>query len=434
MSNTPLRVVLIGAGSYVFGPAMLEQALLEHRLDGLELCLVDLDEELLGLLVQAAVRVAEDAGVAATITATTNRREALVGADYVICAVSFQTLSRFAKDQEVIAKYAPEHLITDFGGVAGISYTLRQGVLMQGIAEDIKAVCPEATLLSVSNPLPRLCQFTQTLGVNTVGLCSVSLNGYRMLAKLLDNDDVSYPFAPYRERWTIRAAGINHLSWLLEFYESETGEDLLSQLGEALIKRGLPGQPLSTAVYRETGFLPLAGDDHIRDFMKPHPEVGSMEHTSHGDAGARERRLELLKNVATRQSGYESLFTQKSWERPFAIIEALREQENPETHVLNLVNQGQVPGLPHGVFVETPCKVFRAGLEPQLSPLPDAVVPLTARTAHVHDLVVQGMMTRSKSLLYQALELDPTVTDKKACVNALEGCLEAHSDILPNYN
>lgn len=434
MSSTPLRVVLIGAGSYVFGPAMLEQALLEHRFEQLELCLVDLDEPLLELLVQAAARVAEDAGVAATITASTDRRDALIGADYVVCAVSYQTLSRFAKDQEVMAKYAPEHLITDFGGVAGISYTLRQAVLMQGIAEDMTAVCPEATLLSVSNPLPKLCQLTQALGINTIGLCSVSLNGYQMLARLLDDNEVEYPFAPYHERWELRAAGLNHLSWLLEGRDRKTGEDLLPRIEKAITKRGLPGQPLSTEIFRETGFLPLAGDDHIRDFFKPHPEVGSMEHTSHGDAGARERRLELLRNVASRQSGYEPLFVQKSWERPFALIEALQQLEKPETYVLNLVNQGQVPTLPRGVFVETPCKVSRAGLEPQLSPLPEAVAPLTTRTAQVHDLVVQGIMTRNKAPLYRALELDPTVTDKKACIRALGGCLQAHSDILPSYS
>ena len=159
-----------------------------------------------------------------------------------------------------------------------------------------------------------------------------------------------------------------------------------------------------------------------------------MEHTSHGDAGARERRLELLRKVASRESGFEPLFVQKSWERPFALIEALQQRDEPETHVLNLVNEGQVPALPRGVFVETPCKVSRAGLEPQLSNLPDAVVPLTVRTAQVHDLVVQGILTRQKAPLYRALELDPTVTDKHTCLQALEGCLEAHGDILPSYS
>lgn len=432
MNNKTLRVVLIGAGSYVFGPAMLEQALLKHRLTNLDLRLVDVDEELLELMVAAGQRVAEDAHITATISATTNRREALANADFVICAVSFQTLERFARDREIIARYAPTHLVTDFGGVAGISYTLRQAVLLQQIAEDMKTVCPKAWLLSVSNPLPRLCQLTQAMGVNTVGLCSVSLNGYNMVAHLLANQELSYPFTSARERWQLRAAGLNHLSWLLELRDCVTEADLLPQLRESLQKTGLPGQPLTTAVFRETGYLPLAGDDHIRDFCKPYPGVGSLEHTSHGDADARENRLELLRQIASRQESYEPLFIQKSWERPFAVIEALA-KKHPETHVLNLVNLGQLPEIPRGVFVEAPCRVSEAGFEPVMLALPNEVIPLTQRTAQVHNLVVQAILTQSKNYLYQSLELDPTVTEKQACIRALEGCLDAHGDILPTY-
>src|SRR5690348_2670426 len=44
------KTVLIGAGSFVFGPSMLSQTLLEHRLDDLHLALVDVDGEVAELM------------------------------------------------------------------------------------------------------------------------------------------------------------------------------------------------------------------------------------------------------------------------------------------------------------------------------------------------------------------------------------------------
>ena len=57
------KVALIGAGSYVFGPSVLDQAILQHALPGLHLALVDVDGETLGLMANVGRRMARETGV-----------------------------------------------------------------------------------------------------------------------------------------------------------------------------------------------------------------------------------------------------------------------------------------------------------------------------------------------------------------------------------
>ena len=101
---------------------------------------------------------------------------------------------------------------------------------------------------------------------------------------------------------------------------------------------------------------------------------------------------------------------------------------------MNLVNdQLQVPSLPSHVFVETPCSVTSGKVKPQQIVLPEPIVPLCDCTAHVTDTIVRAALNRSKSLVHEAVDLDPTILDKKAGREAIDLCLSAHSDLLPAY-
>src|SRR5579871_1233293 len=151
---TSLIVAVIGAGSYVFGPSVLDQSILQHRLDGLELALMDPDHEVLERMAGVGRRMARDTGVDTRLTTHTDRATALNGAAFVICSASPQMQRRFRMDCEIVDRYLPDHLVTEFGGIAGISYTLRQIALIEGIAADMRRLCPDAWLLNVANPLP----------------------------------------------------------------------------------------------------------------------------------------------------------------------------------------------------------------------------------------------------------------------------------------
>lgn len=428
-----VKVAVVGAGSFVFGPSVLKDAILENRLNGLELALLDVDRETVQLMAGVGRRMAREAGVKAKVTAHTQRAKAFDGADFVVCSAARQIFKRFQMDCEIIGRLAPGHLITEFGGVAGISYSLRQMALIQELAADIRKLCPKAWLFNVSNPLPRVAQAAHEAGVRTVGFCSVSIGCYGMLWRIFGGEAIKYPFARGRETWTALMAGLNHFSWLLELRGRESGVDAMPDLRRRLSCGATSGQTRCEKYCRRTGYLLTAGDNHVRDFLAPEPGAHQLREASHGTAAERERRLKLLRDVAAGKAPWDDLTAHESWEKPLDLVAAMAFGRPAEFSALNLINDGQIPSLPRNVFVETPCSVSARGPVPRKIVLPRGIRPLCLRTAQVTAAIVRAGAARRRKLVHHAVELDPTVIDKKAGCTAIDECLKAHADVLPAY-
>ena len=429
-----LKIAVVGVGSFVFGPSILSQVILEHRLEHVELALVDIDAETVELMAGVGERMAQHAGVDLTISAHTERKSALQDADFVTSSVVREGYKRFSIDQQIIQRFIPEHIATEFGGIAGISNSLRQIALISELVADMRQYCPDAWLLNVSNPLPRVCQAAQAQGIYTPGFCSVSLQAYSMAWHLLYASPLSYPFTLARERWSITTAGLNHFVWLLDFHDRAPGEDLLPALHQALADGKSTGNPVSEALARETGYPLLPYDDHTRDFLPPHQKPGLEDAPFHGTPMERRERIALLQRIVAGEESFETLLQHPSWERPIDVVAALRGSQPATLHSLDTLNTGQISNLPNGIFVETPCVVTQDGLHPQQITLPETVLPLTQRTARVSDTIVRAALERKRSLVHLAVELDPTIEDKGAGLRAIDACLEAHADVLPQYD
>ncbi|MFB3894241.1 MAG: hypothetical protein ACE15C_19725 [Phycisphaerae bacterium] len=426
------KIAFIGSGSYTFGPSILKQAFIEDRLDGIELALVDLDKPAVELMAAVARRLAASAGLRAKVTAHTEREKALDGADFVICSAAVQGLKRFNMDVEIAHRLAPGHLITEFGGVAGISYSLRQIHLITSIAADMRRLCPDAWLLDCANPLPRVCQAAHESGVKTAGFCSVSSGFYGTIWKLLNGVRLRYPWADARDKWTFVAAGLNHFSWLLEMKDIATGHDLIDLLRRRLDAGGTVDEPRCEQVFREVGTWLLPCDDHVKDFLPPTGVEAPRTHAFHGDAAERQERREHLTAVA---EGRTALNVKgEAWERPVDLIASMLDGRQSRFNSINLINAGQIANLPRNVFVETPAVGTKDGPKPRELRLPPFTLPYTVSAAAVTDTIVQAALKRSVALVHKAVELDPTVQDKGAGLAAIDECLKAHADVLPAYS
>ncbi len=427
-----LKIAVIGAGSFVFGPSMLQQAILEHRLHDIELALVDVDAEMVKLMASVGQHMAQQADVNTSISAHTSRAEALDGADFVICSVARQGFKRYEMDYHIIQQYSPGHEITEFGGIAGISNSLRQIAMILELADEMLRYCPHAWLFDIANPLPRVCQAAYQQGIKTVGFCSVSQLAYSMVWQIFYGEALRYPFTEARERWNITTAGLNHFAWLVNFTEKETDTDMVPRLRQALTEGHTSGNPVSEALARETGYLLVPVDDHTRDFLCPSIPIATTP-PFHGTYDERQQRIAQLQRIAQGQEGYATLLDNPSWERPIDVIATLAFDKPIAVHSLNMINEGQIPNLPRSVFVETPCIVTKEGMVPQTVVLPETVLPLCQRTALVTDTIVQAALQHNRALVHRAVELDPTVLDTAAGIRAIDTCLEAHADMIPLY-
>ena len=172
-----MKVTFLGAGSTVFAKHVLGDIMLCPTLWDADIALYDIDGQ----------RLEDSYRVVTTMNDTFNegrasvrqylgvqqRREALRGADFVICAVQVGGYEPCTViDFEVPKKYGLRQTIGDTLGIGGIFRALRTIPVLRDFAEDIEAVCPNAWLLNYSNPMAMLTGYLQRYtAAKTIGLC-----------------------------------------------------------------------------------------------------------------------------------------------------------------------------------------------------------------------------------------------------------------------
>ena len=107
------------------------------------------------------------------VEATTDRRGALDGADYVV--TSFQVggyQPSTVVDFEVPKRYGLRQTIADTLGIGGIMRGLRTIPVLLDVCRDLEELCPDALLLNYVNPMAMLCWAVgRGQPIRTVGLC-----------------------------------------------------------------------------------------------------------------------------------------------------------------------------------------------------------------------------------------------------------------------
>lgn len=425
-----MKVVLIGAGSYVFGPTVLLDLLEKHRLPGCELALVDLNVEAAESLAAVGRRMARDLGLDNHITATADRRSALPGADFVILSASPQGAQRWAVDYELLKAAGMADQARECGGLGGLSNALRSISLAMDVCQDVEALCPQAMLLDVTNPMPRVVTaVNRYTAVRAYGFCNVAWGGpagYDWLA-----DQVERPV----DEIEVRTAGLNHFSWLVSICDRSTGEDLYGSV-EAAVRSGEGAEyTLLRRWLDRYGAVAAVGPGHAAEYLPFDPDARyATRPPYHGDAEQRRRRWETLRAAAAGRLSWRETLTGGSWEHPVDVAVALHTAAPLQVDMINLSNQGYLSDLPDGRIVEVPARVEGGQVRGvEVGALPGQAGELCALVSDVHERVAEGAVKGDRALLREAIEIDPAVTDKDAALRVLDEMLAAHADLLPRF-
>ena len=78
------KIVIVGAGSHIFAKDFITDVLFHPELRNSTITLMDIAQEPLDLITAFAKKMVTQHGFKTKIESTTNRREALEGADYVL--------------------------------------------------------------------------------------------------------------------------------------------------------------------------------------------------------------------------------------------------------------------------------------------------------------------------------------------------------------
>lgn len=414
-----MKITFMGAGSTVFAKNVLGDCMCTDPLRDAEIALYDVGAERLAeskLMLDNLNKNINDGR--ATITAyhgTTNRKDALRGAKYVVNAIQVGGYEPSTViDFEIPKKYGLRQTIADTLGIGGIFRGLRTIPVMMAFARDMEDVCPDAWFLNYTNPMAMVTgAVLEGSGVKAVGLChSVQGCASGILRHLGMLDDVE------KLRWKI--AGINHQAWLLEV--TDDGKDLYPEIkrraaamNEAARKPGAKKHHdmVRYEMMRHFGHYITESSEHLSEYLPywisdRHPELVEEFNIPLDEyprrcvsqiAHWKERSQELVHDA--------NLSHNRTHEYGSYIMEAM-ETDTPLQIGGNILNTGLVTNLPSRACVEVACMVDRNGVQgTHVGDLPEQLAALNRTNINPQLLTVDAALNRDRDAVYHAAMLDP---------------------------
>lgn len=426
--TTP-KIVFIGAGSVVFTQGLLADLLAFGELKSARIALHDIDTERLATAYAAAVRIADVLGAAiSTVTAHTDRREALADADFVINIVQIGMGEATRTDFEIPARHGVRQTIGDTLGIGGIFRALRTFPFLKELGRDIAEACPQAWLLNYTNPMAMNVQYlTQATGLTrVVGLCHSVYWTLRDLAELVK--------VPYEEI-SYHAAGVNHQAWVLRF--EHQGRSLYPRLDELIASDDQLRRRVRVDMYRRLGYYPTETSEHSSEYVPWY---------LHHDSEIERLRLpigEYLKIVDENVAAYEKTRDALTAGAPITVEGTMEYAPQiihsmvtgiPRTVYGNVPNRALIDNLPaHGV-VEVPCLVDSLGVQPtRVGSLPPQLAALNRTYLSANDLVVRAAIEDDPRHIRHAAMTDPATAAALPVEDIWRLCddmVTAHGDLL----
>jgi len=430
------KIALIGAGSIVFSKTLVLDILATEALNDAELALMGPTAGKLEKVESFVQRVIKDNDLPAQAWSTTERREALKDADYVIVMIQIGGVDAFGVDYQVPLKHGVDQCIGDTLGPGGIFRALRTIPILVDIAQDMEALCPDALLLNYANPMAPCCwALGETSGLQFVGLC----HGVQTTLDL-----ISGYVGVKKEEIDYLCAGINHMAWFL--WLEKDGQDLYPVLRENIEKpEYYVNEKVRCEVMRQFGYFMTESTGHLSEYVpwfrssKKALDLYCDEPDFGGASGA---YYSWCKTVADAFKGEDVLageptdLPERSAEYCGWIIEAM---ETDKVFRLNgnVRNDGLITNLPEGCCVEVPCYTDRTGLHPiVVGELPPQCAALNQSNISAQGLAVEAALTGDPELAFHAVAMDPLTS---ACLTLAETremvaeMLEASRQWLPQF-
>jgi len=428
------RIAIIGAGSLVFTQTLVMD-LIASGLPDLEVVLMAPSTRNTGPLKAYFERVKAVHDLDLTVAVTTDQREALRDADFVISTFNIGGLKATELDYEIPLRFGVDQCIGDTLAPGGIFRGLRSIPVAVKLAEDMRELCPQALLLNYVNPMAIVGWALSQTDVPFVGLC----HGVQVSLDLVS----SYLNVPKAEIDYVNA-GINHMAWFLKL--EHRGRDLYPELKERFEQPEFyANEKVRGEVFRHVGYFMTESTGHLSEYLpyfRKTPEALAIycnEPEFGGESGAHVRWARAVAQHGTTEALLASSgidLQPRSVEYGSHIIEAMVTNE-PFTFQGNLKNEGMISNLPYECCAEGPVVADAAGLERlPVGPLPSICAALNLTNISVQRLTVEASTSGDPEAIVHALALDPLTAAVLTLAEIRElgsTMLEAQRQWLPQF-
>ena len=433
------KLVIAGAGAYSFAPAILEDLLVRYRI-GTELWLVDADLDMAELTARAADAIAKSFGVTIHIYYTTQIEKAIPGADAVIVCADFLDEAAWKMDYEALDEVGLGKQARLYGGLGGVMQTLRACGFIAGIAEQMRAACPdEAVLLLCDNGfgglhLCRACEAARMMGVKAYGLSANAEQTQHRLALYLGMPE---------EKLTVVTGGLSGFSWVSILEDRTTGENMIPRCKKEMTED--PRETLAAQYIDWYSAIP-AGDRVMQYEQLEDTDLNPRRTVVYSGIGAAdfEIRKKDLADLAVYGLGHDTGYS--AWQhmrksglksvRPVRVLQALMGRDEYKPRNLVYPCDGAVPGVAAGRYVEGPAVIMNSCVKGEICTLPIEVQDTMEQLSLCNLLYAEAAARGSRDALRQGLEIDPALmgVDLLYAEDVLDRMMQRQADRLRRFD
>jgi 6-phospho-beta-glucosidase len=457
-----MKLAVIGGGG-VRTPLLIPALARRQRsLNLTEVHLMDTDARKLGVVAPLCRYRLELAGGTFRLRWTTNPDEALRDADAVITTIRVGGERARAVDERIALQRGA--LGQETTGPGGFAMALRSIPAVANYAQRMRALCPHAWLINLTNPAGLVVQALSEdyPDLKIVGICDTPTSLWR---------DVAAAYGRRSSDVAVRVYGLNHLSWMPEAIIDGSNvvprliadEPRLRRIHElALFEPALlrligmlPNEYLYYYYYRDRALtnLRMAGETRGEQVMRLSGElVRDLEAV---DPGRRpEMALDRYRRYLNSRHGtYMAVESGRVSEGSQDGLEVTGANDEGEgyagvaldilagarsggaTVVANVPNQGAISGMHDDDVVEVTCRSDASGLHPLRQGDPDDGALLLMRQVKRYErLTVEAVRKRSRDIAVEALLAHPLVSSYPVAVSLVDAYLLAHSGLVGQWN
>jgi 6-phospho-beta-glucosidase len=427
-----LKVTVIGGGSS-YTPELVN-GFLERTgafpMD--ELWLMDIAPERLEIVGGFAQRMVEAKGYPFAVHLSTDQREAVRNASYVITQLRIGGMAARREDEYLGRRHG---LIgQETTGVGGMAKGLRTIPVILNVAQDMRELAPGALLVNFANPAGLVTEAISRHepDVPAVGVCNVALNTKMMILEGLEKH--GHKIEPHRAE--LKTLGLNHLSWHYGF--TVDGKDVWPEVFAGFLNElKQSSEPeWDVATVETLGMIPnyyleyyYYTDRKLAAQAKWPPsraeEVMAVEANllrEYAELDRTEPPEDLMKRGG---AYYSTVATQ--------ILNA-HYNDLRENHVVNIAHKGTIADWPEDWVLEMPCRVGADGITPiPAEPLPPTCFGLLAHVKSYEILAVEAAVHGDRKAAYEALLTHPLGPSADKVQTVLDDLLETNRSYLPQF-
>jgi 6-phospho-beta-glucosidase len=418
-----LKLAVVGGGS-TYTPELVDGfAKRADRVTVDEIALLDIDSDRLAIVAGLAERMLRRQGWPGRVVRTTDRSEALEGADFVLIQLRVGGQRARLGDETLPKRW--ELIGQETVGAGGFAKALRTVPLVLDIADEVaRRSAPGAWIVDFTNPVGIVTQALSDAGARALGLCNVAIGFQRRFA-------ARYGVDP--DRVELEQVGLNHLTWIRAVRVDGVDRlpELLAQDGPAIAED--VGESLERM--RALGVIPSYYLRYYDDTNAVLAEQARHETRAEEVMRIEHELLELYRDPSldTKPELLEHRGGAFYSEAAAQLIASLVDGRG-DIQIVDVRNGDAFPGLAPDDVVEIPARIDRDGAHPlPLAPLPQELLALVTRVKAYERLAVRAAVTGDPVLARAALAANPLAGGSELAGRLFEAIVETNRQWLPQF-